>query len=150
MNMDLVKTLQTVHSTLAYVALFVLLIAVINAFTGWLGKREYTLHKDLRISLFALIFAHIQLVIGLVVYFVSPNGFSALQSMPIGDMSPVVRQLALEHPTTNILAIAFITLGWSRHKRMTVDAMKFRSLALLYGSGLLLILSRIPWERWFS
>jgi len=142
--------LQSLHSIFAYIVLFVLLIAVINAFAGWYGKKEFTMHKDLRISLYALILSHLQLLIGLVLYFISPLGLKSLQSTPIGEMSSEVRLLALEHMSINILAIVVITIGWSRHKKLLESRRKFRSIALLYGSGLLLILSRIPWSQWFN
>lgn len=142
--------IQTLHSFMAYVVLIALVLAVANAFIGWLGKKEFTHQKDLRISLFALILSHFQLLIGLIVYFISPLGLKMLQSSSIGEMGAISRLLALEHPFINILAIVFITIGWSRHKKMPTDLRRFRSIALLYGSGLLLILSRIPWSQWFN
>ena len=144
------EILQNLHSFLAYVVLAILVLAVFNAFAGWLGKREFTMHKDLRISLFALILSHIQLLIGLVVYFVSANGLKAIQTLGMDGLNSAARLLALEHPVTNILAIAFITLGWSRHKKTDDSTTKFKRIALLYGVGLVLILSRIPWGQWFS
>jgi uncharacterized membrane protein YozB (DUF420 family) len=73
------ETIQILHSYLAYVALAVLLFAVANAITGLVGKRIFNMNKDLRLSLFALILCHIQLLIGLILYFISPNGFSAIE-----------------------------------------------------------------------
>jgi len=62
--------LTSVHSVLAYVVLIVLILAFLNAISGWLSKREkFEMSKDLRISLFALILSHIQLLLGLIVYF---------------------------------------------------------------------------------
>ena len=60
------EILQTVHSYLAYVVLAILFIAVANAMLGLVGNKMFTMEKDLRISLFALILSHIQLLIGLV------------------------------------------------------------------------------------
>ncbi|RNC92450.1 MAG: hypothetical protein ED555_05015 [Allomuricauda sp.] len=144
------EILQNLHSYLAYAVLAVLVLAVFNAFTGWLGKREFAMHKDLRLSLFALILSHIQLLVGLVVYFVSANGLKAIQTLGMGGLNSASRLLALEHPVTNILAIAFITIGWSRHKKTDDSTTKFKRIALLYGVGLVLILSRIPWGQWFG
>ena len=144
------EILQNLHSYLAYAVLAVLVLAVFNAFTGWLGKREFAMHKDLRLSLFALILSHIQLLVGLVVYFVSANGLKAIQTLGMGGLNSASRLLALEHPVTNILAIAFITIGWSRHKKTDDSTTKFKRIALLYGVGLVLILSRIPWGQWLG
>lgn len=144
------EILRNLHSYLAYVVLAILIFAVFNALMGWLGKRDFTMHKDLRISLFALILSHIQLVIGLIVYFVSANGLKAIQTLGMGGLNSAARLLAVEHPFTNILAIALITIGWSRHKRKQESSAKFKSITIFYGLGLLLILSRIPWAQWFS
>jgi len=59
-----------------------------------------------------------------------------------------LRLLAVEHPTTNILAIILITIGWSRHKKAATDTGKYKSIAIFYGIGLVLLLSRIPWGQW--
>ena len=59
------------------------------------------------------------------------------------------RKIAVEHILTNIIAIALITIGWSKHKKLINSEAKFKTFAIFYGLGLLLILSRIPWNLWF-
>lgn len=144
------EVLVNLHSYLAYVVLLILIVAFFNALFGWLGKREFRFEKDLRISLFALILSHIQLVVGLIVYFVSANGLKAIQTLGMGGLNASARLLALEHPLINIIAIALITVGWSRHKKTVDSTAKFKRIAIFYGLGLLLILSRIPWTQWFN
>ena len=140
--------LNVLHSYWAYLTLFILVVAVLNAVSGLSSNREYTMAKDLRIGLFALIFTHIQLVLGLILYFVTPR-FSAWQTGGVmGDS--LLRLLLVEHPFINIIAIALITVGWSRHKKMEASKSKFKSIAVFYGIGLLLILLRIPYDIWFS
>jgi len=95
------EIIQKAHSGLAYLALLALFIAVINAFMGINSKRNFE-PKDRRISLFGLIFSHIQLLFGFILYFVSPLGKEAL-----GQMSnSALRLTSLEHPLINIIAIA--------------------------------------------
>ncbi len=144
------EILKNLHSYLAYIVLLVLLVAVANALIGWLSKKEFRFEKDLRISLFALILSHIQLIVGLIVFFVSTSGLKAIQILGMGGLNAPARLLAVEHPFTNIIAIALITIGWSRHKRKEGDTAKFKSIAIFYGLGLLLILSRIPWGQWLN
>ncbi|MGB5820444.1 MAG: hypothetical protein WBG90_13250 [Saonia sp.] len=144
------EILQTVHSYLAYVVLAVLFLAVANAILGLVGNKMFTLEKDFRISLFALILSHLQLVVGLILYFISTNGLKAIQELGMGGMNSAARLLALEHPLINIIAIVLITVGWSRHKKFMEGKKKFKSIAIFYGLGLLLIMSRIPWGQWFN
>ena len=138
--MDIIISL---HSKLAYVVLIFLVLATLNAFWGLIGKRSFG-SKDLRLSLFALIFSHIQLLIGIATYFVSPY-FSAWENGVGAVMKDSTLRLYLvEHPATNILAILPITVGWSLHKKTNADRKKHFRIAIFYGIGLFLILSRIP------
>ncbi len=144
------ETIQTLHSYLAYVALAILFLAVANAISGLIAKRVFNMEKDLRLSLFALILCHIQLLVGLLLYFISPSGLNAIQEFGMGGLTSAARLLAVEHPFINIVAIVLITVGWSRHKKFMEGAKKFKSISIFYGLGLLLILSRIPWAQWFN
>lgn len=137
--------IQKFHSGWAYIALLLLVIAVVNAFIGLASKKEFTA-KDRKIAIFGLIGTHTQLLIGLILYFVSPLGFTSL-----GQMSDkLLRLTSLEHPLINLIAITLITVGWSKHKKLTTSESKFKTFSIFYGLGLLLILSRIPWSLWFK
>lgn len=142
--------LQKFHSGWAYIALLVLVIAVINAIIGMSSKKEFTA-KDRKIALFGLIGAHVQLLIGLILYFVSPNGFLKITTSGMGEVmkDSFSRLTVVEHPLINIIAIALITIGWSKHKKLTTSESKFKTFSIFYGLGLVLILSRIPWSLWF-
>jgi len=141
--------MKIVHSYWAYLVLAILIFAVINAILGLSKKKQFT-DKDLRIGLFALIVSHIQLLIGLTWYFMSP-WFKALTTDAGAVMKDkAVRLLAVEHPVTMILAIVFITIGWSKHKKKTTDSAKFKTFAIFYGTGLLLMLLKIPWNNWLQ
>lgn len=138
------ELLQKLHSWWAYLALILLFLAVINAVLGYAGKKLFQ-PKDLRISLFALIFTHIQLVLGLILYIVSPYGLDSLGQMK----DPAIRLTSMEHPLINIVALALITIGWSKHKKVD-NRLKFQKIMIFYGLGLLLILIRIPWSSWLG
>ncbi|MGM8362278.1 hypothetical protein ACSV4D_10220 [Flavobacterium sp. ARAG 55.4] len=137
--------IQKFHSGWAYLALLLLVITVINAVIGLASKKEFT-SKDRKIALFGLIGTHTQLLIGLILYFVSPLGLNSL-----GQMSDkMLRLTSLEHPLINLIAITLITIGWSKHKKLTTSESKFKTFSIFYGLGLVLILIRIPWSLWFK
>jgi len=141
--------IKDIHSYWAYIVLIILIFAVFNAIIGLNKKKSFT-DKDLRIGLFTLIVAHIQLLIGLAWYFMSP-AYKSLKTNGGEIMKDAdARFLAVEHPITMILAIVFITIGWSKHKKQTTDSAKFKTFAVYYGIALLLILARIPWGQWFQ
>ena len=137
--------IQKFHSGWAYIALLALVIAVINAFIGAASKKEFT-PKDRKIALIALITMHLQLVVGLVLYFVSPLGKASLGNMK----DAALRLTSVEHPLINIIAIVLITIGWSKHKKAIESNAKFKSFTIFYTIGLILILARIPWHLWFT
>ena len=138
--------IQKFHSGWAYIALLLLVFAVVNSFLGKSSKKEFTA-KDRKIALFGLIATHIQLLVGLILYFVSDIGFKQLSGAAMKNAA--LRLTVIEHPLINIIAIILITIGWSKHKKAATSEAKFNSIFIFYGLGLLLILSRIPWKLWF-
>jgi hypothetical protein len=143
------STILSLHSTLAYAALAVLLLAVINAILGVTSKSLFK-PKDRIISLVALIICHVQLVVGLLLYIVSDKFEQwSLLGMKIMKNSEL-RQLLVEHPITNIIAIVLITIGWSKHKREESNNGKFKKIALFYLLGLVLLLAMIPYKQWLG
>ena len=139
--------LKTVHSYWAFLVIILLIGIVINSLIGRFSGKLFS-SKDLRISLLGLIFSHIQLLIGFILYFVSP-WFDQFSQLGMGIMKNAESRLYLiEHPLINILAIILITMGWSMHKRQSDSSKKFLRIALFYGLGLLFLLTRIPWNSW--
>ena len=142
--------LKNIHSYWAYLVLLVLILCIFNAITGKINGKDFE-SRDLRLSLFGLIFSHLQLLIGLILYFVSP-WFDQWSNLGMGGVmkDAQTRLFLVEHPFTNILAIAIITIGWSVQKQQSDPSKKFLRIALLYGLGLLLLMSRIPWDTWLA
>lgn len=132
--------LKHAHSGFRWLVLALLVIAIINAYTKWQNRKDYT-SSDKKKSLFAMIFTHIQLLIGLVLYFMSP-----LVSFSEGFMKETItRFFTIEHTTIMVIAIAVITIGYSKAKRKEDDSQKFKTIFIYYLIGLILILVSIPW-----
>lgn len=141
---------QFVHSWWAYLVLLVLLIASINALVGYSSKKEYGAN-DFRISLFTLIATHLQLVIGIVLYFVAPY-FQAFSQAGMGEVmrDSTLRLYLVEHPLMMIIAVILVTVGYSKHKKKLTSKPKFKVLAVFYTLALIVMLTRIPWAAWFN
>ncbi|GAA4235190.1 hypothetical protein GCM10022291_16440 [Postechiella marina] len=143
---DMIKML---HSYWAYLVLIILVIAAINAIIKTFGDKEYSA-KDFRLSLFTLIVSHIQLLIGILLYFTSPK-FELWSELGGGVMGNSLARLYLvEHPFVNIIAVALITIGYSKHKKKLASNGKLKTIAIFYSIALLLFLSRIPWSIWLA
>lgn len=141
-------TFQFVHSIWAYLVLGVLVITTFNSVISFFGKKEYGA-RDMRLALFTLITMHIQFLIGLVLFFVSPNGLQAIQDNGMGGLSSAARKLAVEHPTLMLIAIVLVTIGYSKHKKQRLSTPKFKKLAIFYTLALIAVLAIIPWNQWF-
>ncbi|MDV7186777.1 hypothetical protein R3X25_05735 [Lutibacter sp. TH_r2] len=141
---------KMIHSYWAYIVLLVLIVATVNALIGLSSKKEFKA-KDLRLSLFALIASHIQLIIGFVAYYTS-SFYNAMREVGMGGVmkNSELRKPLIEHPLLIIVAIALITIGFSKHKKKTSDSEKFKTIAIFYTIALILILAVIPWDLWFS
>jgi heme A synthase len=140
------EIVQFIHSYWAYLVLLVLVAATFNALFKFIGDKEFDA-KDFRISLFALITMHIQLLIGIILYFT--KGYFDENSIGEVMKNDSLRKLAVEHPITMILAVALVTIGYSKHKKKLVSSPKFKMLAIFYSIALALVLYMIPWNLWF-
>lgn len=144
------QTIFNLHSLCAYVTLAVLVVATFNAIIGFFSKREYKA-LDLRLGLFALIFSHIQLLLGLILYMVSPllQSWSSVGAKVIMKDS-YLRKMLVEHPLMIIIAVTLITIGWSLHKKQKTSQRAFGKIAIFYLLGLIFILAMIPWGTWLA
>ena len=140
--------IQTIHSYWAYLILVVLTLAVLKSFFGYFAKKDYDANA-FRVSLLTLIISHIQLLIGILLYFSSArfglwSDLGLVEVMKNADL----RLYLIEHPIINILAVVLITMGYSKHKKKLVSKPKYKTIAFFYSIALVLIISRIPWNVW--
>lgn len=125
------------HSGLRWVALILLLLAIVNAFTSKTYEKKHKM-----INLFAMITLHTQLLIGLVQYFVTST---KVQFVDGWMKNPLLRFYGMEHILLMIIAIILVTIGHSKSKKGATPEEKFKPIKLWYVIGLLLILAAIPW-----
>ncbi|MBI3501763.1 MAG: cytochrome B [Bacteroidetes bacterium] len=136
--------LLTVHSFLRYILLILILFSIVKSFSGWLGKKQFT-PGDKKIALFTLISAHLQLVLGLILYFVSPTVKVGLSDMSSTMKDSMLRFWTVEHISMMLIAIILITLGYSLSKRAADDAGKHKRIAIFFLLALIVIFIAIPW-----
>lgn len=129
------QILKSAHSGWRYIVLLLLVVAVIKALSGWFGKKAYT-EGDRKLNLFTLISAHIQLLIGFVIYFLG-NWYKADSSNAIG------RYWKMEHISMMVVAIILITVGNSKSKKAIDGVAKHRNIAIFFGIALLIIVVAI-------
>ncbi|SFB79439.1 hypothetical protein SAMN04487907_101669 [Zunongwangia mangrovi] len=143
------QTVQFIHSYWAYLVIAMLVIASVSAIIGWVSGKEYSA-GNFRISLFTLIVSHIQLLIGIVLFFVSDKTVWFNDQVSVSEImgDDTLRLYNMEHPLMMIIAIVLITVGYSKHKKKLTSTPKFKTLAIFYTIALVVLLSRIPWNAW--
>ena len=127
-----------IHSWFRYVVFVLVLLAIIQSLLGWLGKKPYT-EGNRKINLFALISAHTQLLIGIVLYFLSPN-----VQFNSGTMkNDTTRYFTVEHWVMMLIAIVLITIGHAKSKRIILPEGKHKTIAIYYIIAFVIIVGAI-------
>jgi hypothetical protein len=128
------------HSGLRWIVIALMLTAIIKGFQGAKGGKEYTSKAD-KINLFAMIAFHTQVLIGLVLYFM--NGWYEIDADVMANSA--TRFFAVEHIFGMTAAMAIITIGRSKSKKIEGDAAKFKKTATFYLIGFIIAMISIPW-----
>jgi hypothetical protein len=136
--------LISLHSLVRWLLLVSLLLAIYQSYRGWLGRRGwFKWDNTLRVATVTL--AHVQLGIGVYLYFKSPliaaffNNYSATKG--IRD----IRFFGMEHSLMMALAVTFITIGASKARRRQLAGQKFKAMAIWFTIALVIIFVSIPW-----
>jgi high-affinity Fe2+/Pb2+ permease len=139
------------HSGLRWIALILIIFAIINAFTGGKQGRNFE-KKDKMINLFTLISFHTQLLLGLILYLTSVK----VQFTSGFMKEAVLRFFAVEHPLMMLISIGLVTIGYSKSKKAESNKAKFKKITVFYTLALVILLAGIPWpfrealgSKWF-
>jgi len=122
------------HNLLRWVILLLLLIAIFQSYSKNGGLRK--------ISLFLLIAAHTQFLIGLYQWLTGNFGYNLIKSNGFGEVmkNTAQRFWAVEHITGTLIAIILITIARGKVKRAEYSAALW-----MYVVALILILAVVPW-----
>lgn len=124
------------HSLNRFILLVLLLIVVVRTFMGWQNKAAFN-NSDNKLSLFLFISTHTQLLLGLILYFVSPAVIFSSASM----QDKVSRYWLVEHLAGMLIAIVLITMGRTMTKKITDGAAKYKRMFIFNVIALVFILA---------
>ncbi|MCC7025876.1 MAG: cytochrome b [Saprospiraceae bacterium] len=138
-------TVLALHSIFRWLVLISLVIAIFQAYKGWILKKPF-LSKDNAIRHWTATIAHVQLMIGLWLYFVSPQMDYFMKNFKEAVHQKDIRFFGMEHSIMMVVAIVLITIGSVIAKRKSTDQDKFKTIAIWFTIGLIIILISIPWS----
>jgi len=131
------------HNILRWALIIAGFWAIFLAFTGVSNKRAWEV-KDNKSGMWFVLFCHIQLLIGLVLYFYK-GFYSAFSNMGEAMKNPVSRYWSVEHLFGMVIAIALIQYGRIASKKASNDMAKHKKALIWFSIGMILILVNIPW-----
>ncbi|WP_439697570.1 hypothetical protein ACFGVS_04065 [Mucilaginibacter sp. AW1-7] len=138
-------TLLALHSLTRWLILITLLFAIFRSYRGWLSGSPYLKFDNIVRHTTATI-AHLQLILGVWLYFISPIVAYFLHHFATAVHERAIRFFGMEHVTMMLIGITLITLGSVKSKRQTNDLKKFKTMAIWLTVALLVILSSVPWS----
>lgn len=136
--MNAYKFLLEFHSGLRYIVFLMLVIAIVGAFANWSGKKAYS-EGNRKFNLFTMIAVHTQILIGLVLYFLSPNvrfGGGVMKDA-------TARYWTVEHISMMLIAMVLITIGHSKAKKAVLPEAKHKAIAVFYTLAFVIIVVAI-------
>ena len=131
-------SLLLTHSVFRYFVLVFLLLFVFRSLQGWINKSSFSSLDD-KLGFWLFMVAHTQLIIGFVLYFISPVVVFSGESMK--DAS--ARYWLVEHGSMMILAIVLITLARVTTKKISDSTAKYKRLFIYNGIAFVIIIVAI-------
>ena len=136
--------LLPLHSFVRWLVLASLVFTICKAYQGWLLNKPFT-YFDNFIRHSTATISHIQLLIGLLLYYVSPIVSYFFQNFNEAVHNREVRFFGMEHSLMMFIAVSVISAGSSIAKMKVKDAEKFKTMAIWYTIALIIIFFSIPW-----
>lgn len=137
-------TILTAHSLARWIVLTSLLFSILCGYHGWYSKRKFT-SIDNAARRWTTGLVHIQLTLGLWLYFISPIIDYFLHHYKDAVHQRQIRFFGMEHSLMMLVAIIIITIGSAKANRKPADNEKFQTMAIWFTTGLLIILANVPW-----
>ncbi len=138
------QTLTFYHSIMRWLVLASIVYAIYRAYRGYSSNAQFS-KTDNAVRHWTATIAHIQLLIGIILYTQSPiikyfwqNFNEAIQNLDLVFFG-------LLHLILMLAAIILITIGSALSKRKTTDKEKFKTMLVWFSVSLIIIFIAIPW-----
>lgn len=138
--------LLATHSIIRWLVLIAGAWAVIRAWRGWRSRAAWGASDAQAVRLFVNSLS-LQLVIGIILYGVSPLVRAGLADMGEAMRNPSVRYFVVEHVAMMLVAIAFAHIGAARIRKATSDSARFQTATIWMGLALAAAAGFVPWFR---
>lgn len=138
------STLLFIHSLIRWLVLAFLLYSIFRAFLGYTQNKKFS-KVDNAFRYWTVTVAHIQLMIGMILYTQSPIVKYFWKESKIGLQNLELTFYGLIHIFFMLTAIVVLTIGSAMAKRKPSDKEKFKTMLAWFSISLILIFIAIPW-----
>lgn len=144
--MDAYEIVRILHNLVRWAVVVFGLLAAGRALIGWLGRRGW-LPLDNRLGLFFTISLDVQVLLGLLLYFVlSPTTTNYFSRFGEAMSIPQVRFFLVEHSLIMVVALVLAHIGRSRARKAPNPIARHRAAAIFYTLAIILVFIAMPWD----
>jgi hypothetical protein len=138
--------LLSLHNIMRWLVVIAGIWLLIRTYMGLFSKSDWTDTEGKAVRFF-VIFLDVQLVLGLILYFVSPLIQAAMSDMGAAMGDDQLRFFSVEHFSMMILAVILAHIGSVMVKRAAESRSKYIRSAIWFTIAALIIVAAIPWWR---
>ncbi len=136
--------LLALHSLIRWLVVIAIVVSLFTTWRGWLQSQTFTTRNRL-IRTVTTAVSHIQGMIGIALYFISPVVQYFLHNFGNAVKLREIRFFGLEHSSMMLTGIILLTIGAYKSKRRPTDKEQFKTLAIWYTIAFVIMFFSIPW-----
>jgi len=127
------------HIVISILLILLAIYIVVRSFFGVIGKVSFSKFQDIQLSIVAVIFLYLELILGILLYAIYINKLENLITQANANTYFSARFWAVEHAILMFFAIIFGHLGLVYAKNLSEDKQKFQKNLLYFGLSSVLI-----------
>lgn len=139
------SALIVIHSLTRWLVLAFLVYSIYRAFVGYIYNKTFS-KTDNAFRHWTATIAHIQLMIGIILYMQSPIVKYFWKETEIGFQNLDLTFYGLIHFVLMLASIVLLTIGSALAKRKSSDKEKFKTMLIWFSIALIIIFIAIPWS----
>jgi hypothetical protein len=136
------------HNWLRWAVVLTALWVIYRNYDGFTSSKKWSAATDGKYNSIFMGILHTQLLLGLILYFISPMMQAILQDFGGSMKNRDLRFWSVEHISLMIIGIVVAQIGSIKAKRAPSDAGKFRTAFFWFLTALILMLIMIPFGIW--
>lgn len=140
----ILSSLIVLHSIFRWLLLLSLVYTIFRGFKSWYSDKKFTQTDNMLRQLTATL-SHIQLLMGILLYLLSPDVSYFLNNFKTAVHISDIRFFGMEHSIMMVIAVAIITIGSIVTKRKSTEQARIKSQLIWFTTALIIIIIFIPW-----